>query len=166
MEPYLRAIFGFVGIYDIEFVIAQPVDMHQFRDAAMQQAISAASEAARRLVHGAPAVVSEPVPEGLTPQVVLPEAGEPQQVRVAAGRVVFDQGADADLIYMIDEGTVEVYRTEGGDEQVLTILHEGQYFGELGVLLGSPRAAGVRAITDAVLTAYGAQEFRRIVLHH
>lgn len=28
-EPYLRAIFGFVGITDIDFVIAQPMDMQK-----------------------------------------------------------------------------------------------------------------------------------------
>lgn len=49
MEPYLRAIFGFVGIHDIEFVSAQPVDIRQFRDAAMASAMERASDSARRL---------------------------------------------------------------------------------------------------------------------
>ena len=37
-EPYLRAIFGFIGITDIEFVNAQPVDVSQLRDAALATA--------------------------------------------------------------------------------------------------------------------------------
>jgi FMN-dependent NADH-azoreductase len=67
MEPYLRAIFGFVGIYDIQFVYAQPTDIHQFREAAMERAISDARDAAFRLVTGvseAPAeqILEEPLP--------------------------------------------------------------------------------------------------------
>jgi FMN-dependent NADH-azoreductase len=67
MEPYLRAIFGFVGIHDIEFVSAQPVDIAQFREAAMASAMERASDTARRLASAEriPAVVS--VPEGLIP---------------------------------------------------------------------------------------------------
>ncbi len=37
-EPYLRAIFGFIGITDIEFVNAQPVDVSQLREAALAAA--------------------------------------------------------------------------------------------------------------------------------
>jgi FMN-dependent NADH-azoreductase len=49
MEPYLRAIFGFVGIVDIEFVYAQPVDVELVREEAMNQALDDAAAAAHRL---------------------------------------------------------------------------------------------------------------------
>jgi FMN-dependent NADH-azoreductase len=45
-EPYLRAIFGFIGITDIEFVNAQPVDVSQLRDAALATASAHAREVA------------------------------------------------------------------------------------------------------------------------
>jgi FMN-dependent NADH-azoreductase len=48
-EPYLRAIFGFVGIEDIEFVNAQPADVPGLREAAL----AAATERARTLAAGA-----------------------------------------------------------------------------------------------------------------
>ncbi len=42
-EPYLRAIFGFVGIRDIQFINAQPMDVTlELREAALQAAISQA----------------------------------------------------------------------------------------------------------------------------
>ena len=40
-EPYLRAIFGWIGIYDIEFVNAQPMDISpEMRQAAVQQGVA------------------------------------------------------------------------------------------------------------------------------
>jgi FMN-dependent NADH-azoreductase len=45
-EPYLRTIFGFVGITDITFVIAQPMDMGV---AIQKQKIKEAKEAAKQL---------------------------------------------------------------------------------------------------------------------
>lgn len=58
MESYLRTIFGFVGILDIEFVDAQPVDIPQLREAAMAKGLADATEAARRLVNAAPALAT------------------------------------------------------------------------------------------------------------
>lgn len=43
VEPYLRTVFGFVGIYDMHFINAQPMDMSRaLREAATERAISAA----------------------------------------------------------------------------------------------------------------------------
>lgn len=41
-EPYLRAIFGFVGITDIEFVRMQPTDVPGRRDGALADALAQA----------------------------------------------------------------------------------------------------------------------------
>jgi FMN-dependent NADH-azoreductase len=45
-EPYLRAIFGFVGITDIEFINVQPADMSPLQT---DEAVRAGIEAARQL---------------------------------------------------------------------------------------------------------------------
>jgi FMN-dependent NADH-azoreductase len=46
-EPYLRAIFGFVGITDITFINAQPMDITpEIRAAKLEEALSAAREVA------------------------------------------------------------------------------------------------------------------------
>lgn len=47
-EPYLRAIFGFIGITDLQFVHAQPVDVPGLREAALATATGDARETARR----------------------------------------------------------------------------------------------------------------------
>lgn len=45
-EPYLRAIFGFVGIADITFIIAEPMDMGKEKE---QQKVKEAIESAKKL---------------------------------------------------------------------------------------------------------------------
>jgi FMN-dependent NADH-azoreductase len=50
-EPYLRTIFGFVGITDINFIIAQPMDMDTDKQkAALQRAKEEAAWAAKNFV--------------------------------------------------------------------------------------------------------------------
>ena len=49
-EPYLRSIFGFAGIHDITFVIAQPMD---YAPDITQAAIEKATEDAKLLVDNA-----------------------------------------------------------------------------------------------------------------
>lgn len=90
--------------------------------------------------------------------------GGPVTVTFVAGEVVFRQNDHADLVYVIEEGEVEVYRElDGGGEEQLTVLGPGRYFGELGALLGFPRSASVRAVSDVRLVAYPPNEFRERV---
>lgn len=99
--------------------------------------------------------------------VQMAPVGEPvdetaREVEFKAGHVIFEQGDHADLVYVIEEGTVQIYRdaVEGPDEQ-LAELTAGQYFGELGAMMGFPRSAAARATTDVRLTALGPHEFRQ-----
>lgn len=89
----------------------------------------------------------------------------PQQVLYVAGESIFEQGSRADLVYTIENGTVDIVRVNAdGTEELLTTLGSGQYFGELGALLGYPRSASARAATDATLIAYGARRFKSTIL--
>jgi putative ABC transport system ATP-binding protein len=63
----------------------------------------------------------------------LPDsAREPQPVSLTAGEVLFELGDDSDLVYVVEAGEVEIYRTkEYGVEEHLTVVRPGSYFGEL-----------------------------------
>ena len=80
------------------------------------------------------------------------DVGGPRLVDVAAGEVVFEQGDRGELVYVIEAGTIAIVRhhTDGTDEE-LARLGVGEYFGELGPLLGFPRSATARALTAGVL---------------
>jgi putative ABC transport system ATP-binding protein len=91
--------------------------------------------------------------------------GPPTAVTYAAGELIFSQGDEPDLVYVIEEGEVDILRLNAdGTETLLATIPAGQYFGELGPLLGFPRSASARARTATRLTSYGPQEFRRTVL--
>ena len=85
-----------------------------------------------------------------------------RRVELAAGEVLFEQGDPSDLVYVVEEGAIEVFRRRiDGGEDVLTVVRPPDYFGEIGPLLGLRRSASARAAQDSVLTGYGPREFSR-----
>jgi putative ABC transport system ATP-binding protein len=86
----------------------------------------------------------------------------PEQLHLAAGEVVFEQGSRGDLVYVVDAGEVEIYRERGdGTREPLATVVPGAYFGELGPTLNLPRSASARARTATTLTSYTTRHFRR-----
>ena len=101
----------------------------------------------------------------MTPDGIEPDRGA-HEVRVAADTIVFRQEDPPDYVYVIESGEVEIVRELiDGDTERLALLGAGQYFGELGAMLGFPRSATARAVTDAVFTAMPPHEFREQVEH-
>ena len=86
---------------------------------------------------------------------------EPATVELEAEEVLFEQGTMGDLIYVVAEGEVEMVRElADGEEELLKVASEGDYFGEIGPLFHLPRNATVRARTDAMVIGYTVQAFR------
>jgi len=93
------------------------------------------------------------------------DAGGPRLVDVAAGSVIFEQGERGELVYVIESGTVSIERRRSdGTTEELAQLGAGDYFGELGPLLGFPRSATARGLTPCVLKAYNVADFREQVV--
>jgi len=89
----------------------------------------------------------------------------PHTVEFGAGETVFEQGSRGELVYVIEEGEVTVSRRlADGSAEVLATLGTGEYFGELGPLLGFPRSATVVAQTPLRLVAYNVRDFRERVV--
>lgn len=85
----------------------------------------------------------------------------PETVELQADEVLFEQGTMGDLIYLLDEGEIEIVRElPGGGEETLKIVGAGDYFGEIGPLFHLPRSATARAKTDATVVGYTVQAFR------
>ena len=90
----------------------------------------------------------------------------PAQLSLPAGTSLFEQGDPSDVVYMIDDGEIDIIRIlADGGEQHLARLGAGQYCGELGPLMGFPRSASARAATDARLTVLSPHEFRERMLY-
>jgi uncharacterized membrane protein len=61
--------------------------------------------------------------------------------------LVFRHGDVPDAMYLVCDGKIEIsVWTEDNEELVLATLGEGEFFGELGLLDGSPRTATAKAV--------------------
>jgi putative ABC transport system ATP-binding protein len=86
----------------------------------------------------------------------------PEEVKLAAGEILFSQGELGSLIYFVESGALEVYRElADGGVQFLNLVGGGRYVGELGPILNLPRSATVRATEDSVLSAMSVSDFRK-----
>ncbi len=94
----------------------------------------------------------------------LPESQrEPFAVQLAPGEVLFRQGDQSDVVYLLREGEIEILREHAdGSDELIRVMAPGSYFGELGPMLNMPRSATARARTQAELTAYSVREFRAL----
>ncbi len=85
-----------------------------------------------------------------------------ETINLKAGSVLFNQGALADLIYVVSEGEVEMVRQRPrGGQEVIRVAKAGDHFGEIGPLFGLPRSATVLARTDAAVVGYSVPAFRQ-----
>ncbi|MDB5311774.1 MAG: hypothetical protein JWO38_5976 [Gemmataceae bacterium] len=81
--------------------------------------------------------------------------------RAGAGETIVAEGDPASNFYIVRLGTIRVFRTVGGREQVLKLLSAGDYFGEGALLPGGSRrrAATVAALDPVELVAVPGQLF-------
>ena len=98
----------------------------------------------------------------MAPKLTAPRG--PVTIELDTGEIVFEQGTRGALVYVVESGEIEIVRTraDGRDER-LQVARPGDYFGELGPVLGFPRAATARCRKPTVLTGYGVADFRRLV---
>ncbi len=69
------------------------------------------------------------------------------EVDFLAGKEVFDEGAEGHTLFIIKSGEVKITKKDPeGREQVLTLLKEGEIFGEMSFLDGRPHSASVVAV--------------------
>jgi putative ABC transport system ATP-binding protein len=95
---------------------------------------------------------------------VIGASQPPEPFQYQAGQVVFEQGAPSDLVYIVEDGQIEIVRQRAdGTEELVALLDPGRYFGELGPLFGLRRSATARAVGDVVLTGYTPRDFRDMV---
>jgi HlyB family type I secretion system ABC transporter len=78
-------------------------------------------------------------------------------VGFAKGSLIIRQGDEAGPMYVIEKGRARAFAGVNGKERNLAFYREGDFFGELSILNGSPRAANVEAFTDCQLLALDPQ---------
>lgn len=80
------------------------------------------------------------------------------------GETIMAQGEAAKTFYILVRGRVEVLHTTPDERTFLVNFHEpGEYFGEIGLLTGAPRAATVRAAEDCDLLVVPQEMLERLL---
>jgi len=68
--------------------------------------------------------------------------------RFPSGTLILREGDVGDRAYIVSKGTCEVFRTLGARTETLRVVGPGGVIGEVGLFIGYPRVASVRATTD------------------
>jgi len=94
-------------------------------------------------------------------------------VKLKGGQWLFHQGDRGDALYLVVRGRLQALMgpqgTREGQDEDLVLLGEmvaDQSVGELGLISGEPRAAGIRAIRDSVLIRIDQDSFQRLAHKH
>jgi CRP-like cAMP-binding protein len=75
---------------------------------------------------------------------------EATKATFAAGETVYYEGEEGHAMYVVVQGSFEVYRESGGEKVVLAHILPGEHFGEIALIANRPRSGTVRAVTHAV----------------
>ena len=89
-------------------------------------------------------------------------------VNLKSGDILFRRGDPAEHLYVMVRGQLEVnMASDTDDEMILNYLKEGEYFGEMGLIMpGGRRTAGARARGDVVLLSMSRLQFQDLMHRH
>lgn len=79
-------------------------------------------------------------------------------------QVVCEEGEPGDSFYLILKGSVEIFSRRV--EQYIATLNEGEFFGEMSLLMGIPRSASVRTLEESVLFVIERADLQRLLENH
>ncbi|WP_347357095.1 EAL domain-containing protein [Bdellovibrio sp.] len=81
-----------------------------------------------------------------------------QSVDIHKDQIIFSEGDEGDCAYIIEKGRVLIFLTKDKEEIPLTILGEGEIFGEMALIDNQNRSASVRALEDVRLAIVTKQQ--------
>lgn len=81
------------------------------------------------------------------------------------GETIFLEDAEAKTLYLVNEGKIKIYKyTKDGKEQILHILSEGDFFGELNLLKTGKYNFNAEAIAPTKLCTLTKEKMRELIL--
>jgi len=83
-----------------------------------------------------------------------------------AGEVVIREGEVGDRFFVVARGKVEAFVTVGQAEKRLTVLTDGDFFGEVSLLGDAPRTASVRALLASSFLTLAKRDFEDLLRAH
>ena len=105
-----------------------------------------------------------PLFQGLADETLGAVARSAMMRRIPRGQTVLHVGDRTDFVYFVLTGSLKVVVSdEDGREVILSILGQGELFGEMGVFGEHPRSASVVAVVPADLVVVAKNDFRQVM---
>ena len=82
---------------------------------------------------------------------------------VQTGELVIREGDPSGPMYIVEEGRLRVFVEEDGRRKYIAYYRKGDFFGELSIFKGAPRAASVEAVSECTLSALRQDTFNRLL---
>ena len=79
------------------------------------------------------------------------------------GDLIIEEGATEDTAYIIQKGSVQVFKTDKGRKIPLARLGAGSVIGEMSLLTGEAHATGVEALEDTGVNAISREDFETML---
>jgi CRP/FNR family cyclic AMP-dependent transcriptional regulator len=79
------------------------------------------------------------------------------------GTILFREGDLGREMFIIQQGKVQVRKRVGTREEILAELSQGEFFGEMALLLGIDRSATVEVIEDSKLLVINPEAFESLL---
>jgi CRP-like cAMP-binding protein len=96
--------------------------------------------------------------QDLPPEVCKLLATDAEVQHAPAGQMIFSRGAEGNSLYVLAEGQVRV-SLEGPDgEEAVSVLEQGNFFGEIAMLTHSHRTASITATAETTLLVLSAEQ--------
>ena len=92
---------------------------------------------------------------------------ELERVSFQPGEILFNPGDPGDSLFVIIDGTARVFLSdhEKGEQEIRT-MGPKECFGEMALLTGEPRSAGVQAITELSALKLSRERFDNLLIKH
>lgn len=86
---------------------------------------------------------------------------------VASGEALINEGAEGDFFYIVESGEFDVFTQNNPAGPEVPVFHYGPggSFGELALMYNAPRAATVKATTDATVWGLDRNTFTHIIVN-
>jgi CRP/FNR family transcriptional regulator, cyclic AMP receptor protein len=81
------------------------------------------------------------------------------EISYKAGQTIFKEDDSEDTMYFIKEGKVEISKKMGDADQVIALLGQNDFFGEMALLSRAPRSATAKALKETTLIVFNRKQF-------
>lgn len=80
--------------------------------------------------------------------------------------MIFCEFEKGDTFYFIKSGKIRLVRETDGNENIIDVLCQGEFFGEMAIIEDALRSASAIAVTDIVLLEFSRDSFEPVILQN